>query len=59
LAIKGRSENPEIVQRINKALTCKLFRCLPSQLDKEDAKLIEEFQFILGIVGEKNPFIML
>ena len=25
---------------------CKLFHCLPSQLEKEDAKLIEKFRII-------------
>jgi hypothetical protein len=57
--IKGRSEDKGATMLINKALLCKIFRCLPSELDKEDALEIDICQFVYSIVGEKNPFMLM
>ena len=34
---------------------CKLFRCLPSELDEEDYEDIEVFEIVTNHVGDKNP----
>ena len=33
-------------ERVKQYILCKLFKCLPSQLDKEDSKAIEEIVII-------------
>lgn len=38
---------------------CKIFRCTPSQLMLEDAKEIEQMAYIYGVIGEKNPFMLM
>jgi hypothetical protein len=36
---------------------CKLLRCTPSELDEQDSLDIEVIEYVIGVVGEKNPLI--
>ena len=41
---------------IQKALLCKTFKCLPSELDKEDTEEMDMMSIVYQELGAKNPF---
>jgi len=47
------------VLKVQEAVMCKLLRCTPSELRKEDAKDVERLNFIFNKIGDKNPFFLL
>jgi len=59
LAIKGISRDVNSLTIIQEAILCKIFRCLPSELRKEDWKDLESFQIVYETIAEKNPFFMI
>lgn len=42
---------------VRRAMLCKLLRCTPSELDKEDWLDLEVIDYVIGVIGEKNPLI--
>lgn len=59
LVLKGRSTNIEAGKFINEALLCKMFHCRPSELQDEDSQKLDLYMMIYGIIGEKNPFMLM